>query len=164
MTGATAAAVVALAARRSEVEGLVAQALALRTRLVAFAEADAEVYAASLEALAAASGGGDERRDFELGTALAHAAQVPLLIAEAAADVAMLAAEAAATVTPEAQADAQGAAALAAGAATAAARLVEVNLASAPGDERVQRAHIAVQRARDATAESVPRDSVQSAR
>lgn len=163
MTAATAAALIALTARATDGGGgIAAQALALRGRLVGLAEWDAEAYGASLAALGTSTGGGDERRDFALRSALERAAQVPLAIAEAAADVALLAAAAAPVVAPDVEADAQGAAALAAGAAAAAARLVEVNLASGPGDERVRRARAAAAQATTAAKESLPDDSLQS--
>ncbi|MFL5966947.1 MAG: cyclodeaminase/cyclohydrolase family protein [Gaiellaceae bacterium] len=166
MTAATAAAVIALTARATQAGGggIAAQALALRGRLVGLAEWNAEVYAVSVAALADASGGGDERRDFELRTVLDRAAEVPLAIAEAAADVALLAAAAAPIVTPAVEPDALAAAALAAGAAAAAARLVEVNLGAAPGDERTRRARAAASRAAEAARGSLPGDSLQSSR
>jgi formiminotetrahydrofolate cyclodeaminase len=128
------------------------------------AQADADVYAESLVALAARKeGSDDERRDFALGTALDEAAQAPLMIAESAADVALLAATAATIVKPEVQADARAAAALAAGAAAAAALLVDVNLASTPSDARVRRARAAAERAETAARGAVEGDSLQSA-
>jgi formiminotetrahydrofolate cyclodeaminase len=164
MTAATAAAVIALTARATQDGGggIAAQALALRGRLVGLAEWDADAYGASVAALAAASGGGDARRDFALRSALDRAAEVPLTIAETAADVALLATAAARVVSPEVEADAQAAAALAAGAAAAAARLVEVNLSMAEGDERVRRARAAATQAATAAREAVPADSLQS--
>ncbi len=89
-------------------------------------------------------GDGSETHDYLLGTMLRRAADVPLQIAEAAGDVALLAG-AVAEIAPAAQrADVVGAALLAEGAARAAAHLVDVNLASRPGDERHVRAHDAV--------------------
>jgi formiminotetrahydrofolate cyclodeaminase len=147
MGGAVAAAVVAMTARASEdwpeAPGIAAQALRLRDRLAELAQADAEAYGASLQALASTSSEPDERRDFALGTALREAAQVPLVIAETAADVALLAAEAAERATPELQPDARAATSLASASAAAAAHLVEINLATTPDDERVRRARAA---------------------
>ena len=164
MTAATAAAVIALTARATQKGGggIAAQALALRGRLVGLAEWDAEAYAASIEALESAADGGDERRDFALRLALERAADVPLAIAETAADVTLLGAAAAAVVAPAVEADAQAAAALAAGAAAAAARLVEVNLTTTPGDERARRARAAARQAASVAREWEPDDSVQS--
>ena len=159
LTAATAAALVAMAARLSpdwpEAGGVTAQALRLRTRLGELAQRDAEVYAESLTALAAKSAEPDERRDFALGSALLRAAEIPLAIAETASDAALLAVSAAEHVQLELQPDAQAAASLAAAAAEAAARLVEVNLTTTAGDARVHRARRA---ADDAAA------AVQSAR
>jgi methenyltetrahydrofolate cyclohydrolase len=141
-----AAALVAKSAARSESwsgsEGARAQALELRDRLLALAGQDARAYERALTAL--------ERRDSGLGRALTKAADVPLAIAETAADVALLAAEAAERGDGSARADASAAAFLAAGAARAAARLVEVNLASVAEDERVRRAHRAAEAGDDA--------------
>ncbi len=77
----------------------------LRTRLVQLAEDDVRAYAAAMEALAAAreAGGG---RDHLIGVALERAAEVPLAIAAAAADVAELAAEAAVHGSPALRPDA----------------------------------------------------------
>ena len=141
-----AAALVAKSAARSEgwagAEGARAQALDLRDRLLALAAQDARAYERALTAL--------ERRDSGLARALDKAAEVPLAIAETAADVSQLAAEAAEQAEGSARADASAAAALAAGAARAAARLVEVNLTAVSEDERVARAKRAAQTGDDA--------------
>lgn len=156
LTASGAAALVAMAARLSEewpeAHGVVAQALALQNRLAELAQADADVYAESLEALAARRGkDSDQRRDFALGRVLDRAAQAPLLIAETAHDVALLAARAAEGVRLEVQPDAKAAASLAAAAASAAALLVEVNLTAGADDPRVRQAR----RAADAAAAAV---------
>jgi formiminotetrahydrofolate cyclodeaminase len=111
-----------------------AQADALRRRLVQLAVEDARAYAGALQHLR------EPEDDYSLERALADAADVPLRITEACADVSSLAHALAETGPPERSADARGAAALAAGAARAAASLVEANLLSRPGDERVRRA------------------------
>jgi formiminotetrahydrofolate cyclodeaminase len=54
-------------------------------------------------------------------------------------------------VNPQVRADAEAAAALAAGAAVAAARLVEINLATMPNDIRVRRVQAAAEEARRST-------------
>ena len=84
-----------------------------------------------------------ERRDddFKLGRALDEAAEAPLRIADACVDVTVLASALASRGAAELQPDARAAAALAAGAARAAAVLVEANLAVASDDDRVRRAH-----------------------
>ena len=149
VSGGFAAALVAKAASRSEgweaAEGARAQALELRDRLLALAGQDVRAYERALTAL--------ERRDASLQRALVRAAEVPLAIAETAADVALLAAEAADAADGAAQADAAAAAALASGAARAAVRLVEVNLVTLQEDERLGRAR----RAADAASEAAGR-------
>jgi len=151
VSGALAAGLVAKAAARSEgwsdAEGVRAQALELRDRLLALAGQDARAYEHALTAL--------ERRDSGLTRALVRAAEVPLAIAETAADVALVAAEAAECADGAARADAAAAAALAAGAARAAVRLVEVNLATGSDDERLTRA----ERAAEAAVEAAKRSS-----
>jgi methenyltetrahydrofolate cyclohydrolase len=146
VSAALAAALVAKAAARSEswseAGGVRAQAVDLRDRLLQLAGDDALAYDRALVAL--------ERRDEDLGIALAEAADVPRALADAAADVALLAADAAERADGAARADAAAAAPLAAGAAQAAAKLVGVNLAAGPGDERVSAAERAAEAAVDA--------------
>jgi formiminotetrahydrofolate cyclodeaminase len=152
LTAASAAALVELAARATgaeawpEAAGAAAQARKLRDRLVPLAHEDAEAYQTAVAKLeerdqqSAEPGAAGARRDFALGTALARAADVPLEIADHAENVAALAAEAAARATPDLRPDAAAAAALALGAAWAAAKLVEVNLAMRADDPRLARA------------------------
>jgi methenyltetrahydrofolate cyclohydrolase len=140
MVGATAAALVEMAARASqddwqEAGGTAAQAAALRARLDLLCQADAEALEEALTRLEEKSSG-----DQVLGEALGRAAEVPLRIAEAATDVAELAAHAAREVRAEVRADAGAAAVLAEAAARTGAKLVEVNLATLEGDERLERA------------------------
>jgi formiminotetrahydrofolate cyclodeaminase len=123
-----------------EARGIAAQAESLRDRVAPLAQLDAEEYEAALQER---SEGGDEpgeRRDFALGRAYARAAEPPLRIVEAAADVALLSVTVAQNGDPSLRADAVAAAALAAGAARAAAELVAVNLTASADDERVLRA------------------------
>ncbi|MEA2472056.1 MAG: Formiminotransferase-cyclodeaminase [Thermoleophilaceae bacterium] len=140
LNAATAAALVELTARGTdavdwpEAAGAAAQARKLRERLVPLARLDAEAYQ---EAVGKLQEHGD---DFALGEALARAADLPLEIADHAENVSALAAEAAARATPDLRADAAAAAALALGAAWAAAKLVEVNLAMHSDDPRLARA------------------------
>jgi formiminotetrahydrofolate cyclodeaminase len=155
LAGAIAAAVTTKVARLSGQDGLAAQGLALRSRLVELAPADADAFLDARRALAEAEGGGDERRDFNLGRKLDRASALPIEIAEACADVAALAAELARTGDPDAQPDAAVAAVLAAAAAHAAVRLVEVNLAMGVDDPRAARARAAARTASDA-AQFVP--------
>jgi len=141
IAGAMAASLVGMAAHSATnwpgAGGAAAQARALRARLVPLALADAQAYADALDALRE-SAAGHGRHD-ELGEKLDRAAQLPLSIAEAATDVAELAALAAEQGDGPSRTDAVAAAALAEGAVVAAARLVELNLRTTPGDERSQR-------------------------
>ena len=132
LVGAMAAALCAKVARFSGNDGSVAQAAALCRRLTALAEEDARLFATALAEL--------DRRDddFKLGRALDQAADAPLRIAEACLDVTLLASALAEQGSVQLQPDARSAAALAAGAARAAAVLVEVNLAVNIDDDRVR--------------------------
>ena len=140
LSAASAAALVELAARATELEqwpeaaGAAAQARRLRERLVPLAREDAEAYQAAVAQLQ------EHEDDFALGEALARAADIPLEIADHAENVSALAAEAAVHANPDLRADAAAAAALALGAAWAAAKLVEVNLAMHSEDSRLERA------------------------
>jgi methenyltetrahydrofolate cyclohydrolase len=140
LCAASAAALVELSARVTELgewpeaAGAAAQAKRLRERLVPLAREDAEAYQAAVAQLK------ERGDDFALGEALALAADIPLEIADHAENVAELAAEAAAHASGDVRADASAAAALALGAAWAAAKLVEVNLAMRGEDPRLARA------------------------
>lgn len=148
LVAAVAADLVEEAARGSadvwtEAGAAIAQAAALRSRVLPMAREDAKAYEAARSALAAVSDRPPFRQpgDVPLGPALARAADVPLEIAEAATDVAGLAAWVAERAHADARADAAGAALLAVGAVEACAHLVDVNLSTRPGDERATRAH-----------------------
>jgi formiminotetrahydrofolate cyclodeaminase len=138
-----AAALVTMVARASadwrDGPGIAAQARALGARLVDLAEEDAAVFSHVLEAMRDRSGT-PEQRDFALGTALILAAETPLRIAEACADVAELAALASAEGAAQLQADASAAAALAEAGTRAATHLVDINLATVPGRRNWDRA------------------------
>lgn len=123
--------------------GIAAQAAALGDRALLLADEDHRVYALALEQLRAPS------RDAALGSALRRAADVPLRIAETAADVAALAALAARDGADTVRGDAWAAATLAEAASVTAARLVHVNLATRPDGDLSRRADLA---ARAATA------------
>jgi formiminotetrahydrofolate cyclodeaminase len=146
ITAAFAAALVAKAASRSDgwsgAPGARSQAADLRDRLLELSAKNALVYESALDAL--------EQPGSDLADALAEAADVPLALAETAADVALLAASAAECADGPSRPDAAAAAALAAGAARAAAKLISVNLAMMPGDERLATAERAVEAADDA--------------
>ena len=142
---AMAASLVTMVARGSRTwsdgAGIAAQARALRARLRMLGDQDAEAFAQVL-AIMRSTAGTTEERDVVLGEALVQAAEVPLAIAEAAADVAELAALAAAAGSPHLRPDATAAAALAEAAVRAAAHLVEINLATVAGDQHSARAEL----------------------
>src|SRR5438309_1699269 len=114
-----------------EAAAVAAQAQQLHDRAAPLGELASRAYE---EALAAAGG------DHEVGRAYARAAEPPLRIAEAAADVAALAALVAGHCDPALRPDAVAAGLLAAGSARAAAELVAVNLTAGTDDARVRRA------------------------
>lgn len=145
---AAAAALLAKVARSSGAEwdgaeAASAQAESLRARVLPLAQADAHAYAAAVERLAGRAGAPSEQSDFQLGRALDDAAEVPLRIADAAADVTELAALVAAHGRADVQADAVVAAILAEASTRAAAHLVGVNLAVGAEHERAHRARAA---------------------
>ena len=156
--GSTAAVVLAIsaglagmAARASrdaweDAPGAIAQADALRARVVPLVEADAKVYAEALETLRSRDELDPAERDEAIRQALSRAAEVPLAIAEAGCDVAELASTIAELGSEEVRGDAAAAAVLAAAGAQAAANLVVINLAAARSDERVALARLLVER------------------
>jgi formiminotetrahydrofolate cyclodeaminase len=154
---AMAAAVVCMAARASKdtwdaAAGIAAQADALRARAAPLAQLDADVYERALAVRDGAAALPPEKRDWEIGKAFAAAAEPPLEIARAAADVAELAAEVAVSGDPRVRADAVAAATLAAAAARAAVTIVGVNLTAVDGDARVAEAGQLARAAEDALA------------
>jgi formiminotetrahydrofolate cyclodeaminase len=161
LVAAMAAALVAMAARLSpdweDSRGVAAQADALRRRAARLVGVDADAYAAVLALRDAPSQERPEQRDFRLGAAFSRAADVPLEIASLAEDVAELGALVAASSFHGARADAAGAAVLASAAARAAASLVAINLAVAPGDPRSDQA-----RTHSGRAESAARRALES--
>lgn len=157
-----AAALVAMVARRSrgswsDAAGVAAQARELQGRVAPLAQADAEAWTAALELLAVSEEGRvDARpRNEKLERTLARAADIPLQIAEAGADVASLAALAAEMGDGTFRGDAAAAALLAAAAARAAANLVAINLATMKDDERLTRARLSAKTAAEASARSL---------
>ncbi len=160
---ASAAALVAMAARFSrdswaEATTTVAQAEALRRRSLQLARDDADALDAVLTARATPVDPRPEARDFQLGRTLARAADAPLAIGETACDVALLAAQVADCGDEDVRPEAAAAALLAHAAARVSAHLVEINLASAKGDERVRRAQDLVRTAA-AAAERATREA-----
>jgi formiminotetrahydrofolate cyclodeaminase len=139
--GAALIAKVAKASTRwPEAGAVVAQAERLRRRTAPLAQSDADVYEEALAALHLPEQLEPEVRDMAIGQVLARAAEIPLVIAEAGADVACLAAEVAERGAPERRGDAIAAALIGEAAARAAANLVAINLTVTPEDERVLRA------------------------
>lgn len=131
----------------SEARSAAAQAERLRSRVTPLAQADAEAYEEALVALGLPDLVEPEVRDSTIGAAVRRAAELPLAIAEAAADTAALAAAVAANGAPGRRGDVVGAALLAEAAARAAAHLVAVNLTMTTDDERLRRANAAVEAA-----------------
>lgn len=119
---------------------VIAQADRLLRRTMPLAQSDAEAYEEVLAVLRLPDQLEKEVRDMAIGQVFARAAEIPLVIAEAGADVACLAEAAAERGTPERRPDAIAAAFLAAAATRAAATLVSVNLVVQSDDERVLRA------------------------
>lgn len=139
------AALTEMAARFAALDAAAARAAELRERGLGLLEADLTAYAPVLAALRTPRD--DPERPARLAQAQSEAAEVPLAIAEAAAEVAELARAVARAGKPGLRGDALAGVDLAAGAARAAARLVEINLADVPGDPRMARARAAVERA-----------------
>jgi methenyltetrahydrofolate cyclohydrolase len=141
-----------------EAPSAVAQAESLRRRTAPLAQSDAEAYEEALAALHLPDHLEVEVRDMALGQVLARAAEIPLVIAEAGADVAALAALIAERGTPERRGEAVAAALLAEAGTHSAAYLVAVNLVVPPDDERVVKA-----RAVAKLASAAARDALESA-
>jgi formiminotetrahydrofolate cyclodeaminase len=153
ITGSLAASLVAMAARFSKEQwedaaGAVAQAEALRARLLPLAEEDSRAYENVLLALRMPKELDEEVRDAAIGDALSRAADVPMSIAEASLDVATLACELTERGNQNLLGDAAAAAFLAEAAVRASANLVEINLATREGDERLERARELVEMVR----------------
>jgi formiminotetrahydrofolate cyclodeaminase len=119
--------------------GIASQARALRARLMMLCADDVAAFG-DVIAVLRSRGGTSEQRDFALGEALLRAAEVPLQIAEAAADVAELAVLAGSEGSPELRPDATTAAILAEAAVRGATHLVEINLGTVAGDHNSVRA------------------------
>lgn len=156
ITVAMAAGLVAMVARASaghweEAGGVVGQAETLRARVAPLAKADAEAYLEALSTLRGRDLLEERYRDQQLRAALERAAEVPLRIAEAGADLASLAALLVENGNPEVRADAAVAAVLAAGGTRAAAKLVAVNLSALEGDPRVRHVEMLAEIAAEAS-------------
>jgi formiminotetrahydrofolate cyclodeaminase len=149
LTVSLAAGLVTMAARRSasswpDARGVAAQARTLLARAAPLAKSDADAWHAALEALE------EPPSDDQLEERLAQAAQVPMAIADTAADVAELAALVAEMGDGTYRGDAAAASVLAEAGARAAAKLVAVNLTVTSDDPRLIRARKAADAARAA--------------
>lgn len=121
-------------------QAVIAQADRLLRRTMPLAQSDAEAYEEALAVLRLPDELEQEVRNMAIGQVFARAAEIPLVIAEAGADVACLAEAAAERGTPDRRGDAVAAALLAGAATRSAANLVALNLVVSPQDERVLRA------------------------
>jgi formiminotetrahydrofolate cyclodeaminase len=142
-SGSAAAAVIAMAsallekvarlsiAKWATADAALEEAHALRLRAEELVEADANSYMSYVEAVRSAKNVHGKARERAIAPARAATIDVPLAIARLAAETVELADALAENGNPNLRADAMVAATLAAAAATAAARLVAVNLAGA---------------------------------
>jgi formiminotetrahydrofolate cyclodeaminase len=103
-------------------------------------QADADAYGRVISAMRPEAGADPRRRERAVAAALSDAADVPMEIAGLGAEVARLAARLATEGNPALRGDAVAGAVLAEAGARAAAVLVGINLAGAPGDDRHARA------------------------
>jgi formiminotetrahydrofolate cyclodeaminase len=138
VAAALAAALVEMAARLAPSDRAAQQAGALRARALRLAEEELSSYAPVLEA----------RDDRERELALAAASEPPAQIAETAAEVAELGVEVAASSSPSVRGDALTGVVLAEAAASAAFRLVEINVGSGPVFDRARRGELRAVNAR----------------
>jgi methenyltetrahydrofolate cyclohydrolase len=122
------------AERHERMAALRARAGELRADAVALAERELHVYGAVLDALRLPEE--EPGRAERLDAALSDAADSPLAVARAAAEVAEMAAEAARTGNRHLRGDAVAGALLAEAACVAAARLADLNLAGRSDDPR----------------------------
>jgi methenyltetrahydrofolate cyclohydrolase len=150
---ALAASLSSMAARLStkhlaDATGLVERAEGLRERVAPLARADAVAYGRVLVAQRAREA---PYREGDVRAALSDAADVPLAVAEAGAEVASIAARLACDGNPNLEGDALCAVLLADAGVRAAVRLVEINLSGEPGEDgRLERARELVETAASA--------------
>jgi methenyltetrahydrofolate cyclohydrolase len=135
--------------------GAVAQAETLRHRAAPLALENAVAYENVLTAMRMPKELEPEVRNTLIGETLSRAADIPLAIAECAATVSELAAEIAVRGNPNLRGDAAAAAILASSAARVATNLVEINLATTEGDDRIERSRAFVRSAEAAARRSV---------
>jgi methenyltetrahydrofolate cyclohydrolase len=137
-TCAIAAALVEMAARFADSERttqIATRARELRGQATELAQRELHAYEPVLAALKLPKT--DPDRASRLDAALSDAAETPLALARACADVAALALEMSSAGSLHVRGDALAALHIANGAGRAAARLVEINLAGHPDDERL---------------------------
>jgi methenyltetrahydrofolate cyclohydrolase len=135
--------------------GAVAQAETLRHRAAPLAAEDAVAYENVLTAMRMPQDLESEVRNTLIGETLSRAADIPLLIAETANDVAELACEIARQGNPNLRGDAAAASILASSAVRVAANLVEINLGTVEGEDRIERARALVRSSEQAAARAV---------
>jgi methenyltetrahydrofolate cyclohydrolase len=128
-----------------ERENLTTSSARMGAKAASLIQADADCYQGVLEARRQPPGADAESRRRRIAAALSDAAAVPMQIIELAVPVARIAARLAAAGNPNLRGDAITAALLAEAGARAAAVLVGINLAAAPGDDRPARAAQLVQ-------------------
>jgi methenyltetrahydrofolate cyclohydrolase len=135
--------------------GALAQAETLRHRAAPLADENSIAYENVLTAMRMPKELEPEVRNALIGETLSRAADVPLQITDCAASVSELAAEIAEHGNPNVRGDAAAAAILATSAARVAANLVEINLTTVEGDDRVERARAFVRSAERAAREAL---------
>ena len=140
--GALGAALIEMSAQFAPDANAQSRAHALRAQLLELGEADARAYQPVLEALRVR-----DEDPARLRKALSQAAEPPLAIARAAAEVATIGAELARSRNPNLNGDATAGVLLAEAGCQAAARLVELNLAHATADVRVAEVGLLTQNA-----------------
>ncbi len=123
-----------------EREDLTANSERIGATAASLIQADAESYQGVIAAQRLPGGPDGETRRRRIAAALSEAAEVPMQIVELAVPVARIAARLAAAGNPNLRGDAITGALLAEAGARAAAVLVGINLAGAPGDDRLARA------------------------
>jgi formiminotetrahydrofolate cyclodeaminase len=130
---------------------------ALRGRALELAERELHSYEPVLAALRRPAS--DPDREARIASAMAAASTAPLAIASVAAQLAGIAAETVDGVSDQLVGEAVVASELAEGACRAAARLVQINLAGAPGDPRLTEVAGLVKAAAEARAETLAKAS-----
>jgi formiminotetrahydrofolate cyclodeaminase len=130
---------------------------ALRGRALELAERELHSYEPVLAALRLPAS--DPDREARIASAMAAASTAPLAIASVAAQLAGIAAETVDGVSDQLVGEAVVASELAEGACRAAARLVQINLAGAPGDPRLTEVAGLVKAAAEARAETLAKAS-----